>query len=127
SMRALGNAALLQRPCVYAALCSCGWVRGMPGRDVERASRIDRPHPHTERHTTPFPAEALKSANFEVLDHRVGEQRLGDLLHLLQGGLVGLPFELHLEPLALPDGDDALEAQLRQLPGDRLPLRIEDL
>ena len=61
-----------------------------------------------------------------VLDDRVGEQRLGDLPHLGEGGLVGL-VDLELEPLALADVDDAVEAEPRQRPVHGLALGVEDL
>ena len=78
--------------------------------------------------TTPiFTRPAPPTWTGEVLDHRVGEQRLGhlpDLLEHLVGDLTG---ELELEPLALADVGHPGEAEPRQRAEDGLALGVEDL
>src|SRR5262249_9188595 len=60
----------------------------------------------------------------EVLDHRVGEQPVGDLASLIKVGRTG---ELDLDPLADPHRSDVRHPQAGQSVGDRLSLRVENL
>ena len=65
--------------------------------------------------------------DLEVLDHRVGEQRLGHLRDLGEQVVGDLAVDLELEPLALTDVGHALEAQAGQGSEHGLALRVEDL
>ena len=67
---------------------------------------------------------AVLDPDREVLDHRVGEQLVGDLPGAVEVGLAG---ELDLDPPTDADGGDVGDAEPRQRVGDRLALRIEDL
>ena len=58
--------------------------------------------------------------DLEVLDQRVGEQLLAELGEPL--GVLGLELDHAPDPHVL----DALEAERRQRPLDRLALRVED-
>ncbi|MEN3362073.1 MAG: alpha,6-mannosyltransferase [Mycobacteriales bacterium] len=60
----------------------------------------------------------------EVLDHRVGEQPLGQLG---DPRVVERPVDLQLEVLALADAAHPAVPHPTQCPEDRLPLRVEDL
>ena len=63
----------------------------------------------------------------EVLDHRVGQQRLGHLVDLGEPLVGELAVDLELEPLALADVGHAVEAEPGQRAEDGLALRVEDL
>ena len=65
--------------------------------------------------------------DLEVLDHRVGEQRLGHLGDLGEQLVGDLAVDLELEPLALADVGHALEAQAGQGAEHGLALGVEDL
>src|SRR3954463_10708458 len=76
----------------------------------------------------PYPsAPTLGQPNGVVLDDRVGEQRLGHLLGLLERGLLVARLELELDVLADPQRGGGREAEARQRVRDRLPLRVQDL
>src|SRR5690242_101263 len=62
------------------------------------------------------PADALAAGSLrgmegEFLDHGIGEQLAGKFLDRRQGGAVGRPVELKLEPLPLADTPDVAEAE----------------
>src|SRR5581483_2256827 len=59
-----------------------------------------------------------------VLDHRIGEQRVGELG---DRGVIDTVVHLQFEVLALADVSDAVHAEPAQRSDDRLPLRVEDL
>ena len=81
--------------------------------------------------TTPtFTASSTRvvlDVDLEVLDHRVGEQRLGHLGDLGEQVVGDLAVDLELEPLALADVGHPCEAQAGQGAEHRLALRVEDL
>jgi hypothetical protein len=68
----------------------------------------------------------LFHAHDEVLDHRVGQEGLGQLLDLGER-VVGDLGDLQLEPLALTDLGDPGEPEPRQGAENGLPLRVENL
>jgi hypothetical protein len=71
--------------------------------------------------------EVVLDVHLEVLDDRVGEQRLGHLADLGEYLLGDLAVEGELESLALTDVAHALEPQARQRTEHGLALRVEDL
>jgi hypothetical protein len=73
--------------------------------------------------TTPIRIDAL-DADLEVLDHRVGEQLVGDLTGPVK---VGLPSEIDLDPTADADRRDIGDAEPGQRIRHRLTLRVQDL
>lgn len=91
--------------------------RVRPAMPVLRATSADFGRPHGR----------LKGTHDKVLDDRIRQQRFRDLSYAFQCRLVGGAVEFELEPLALPYSADAVEPHLRQLPGDRLALGIQDL
>ena len=66
------------------------------------------------------PITRSSELHLEVLDQRVGEQLLAEVVELAR--VVGL----QLDQPPDPDVVHALEAERRQRPLDRLPLRVED-
>src|SRR4051812_13190923 len=74
--------------------------------------------------TTPIrTGQTYSAVDREVLDHRVGEQRVGEAVQRLVVDRVG---DLQLEVLALPHVGDARDAEATQRAHDGLPLRVED-
>src|ERR1700744_2503862 len=60
----------------------------------------------------------------EVLDHRVGQQGIGNRLQRL---VIDAAIDFELEVLALPDAVDPLDSQAAERAQDRLTLGVEDL
>ena len=96
--------------------------------DADRALRVDVVERAGEGDDADLHAVLAPSTrDGEVLDHRVGEQRLGHLPDLLEHLVGDLPGQLELEPLALADVGHAGEAEPRQGAEHRLALGVEDL
>lgn len=104
---------------------------GVPGPDRRAAARsraTEFPWSATvggllAAHTRAQPAGSGRPDD-EVLDHRVGQQPLGDLG---DPGFVQRPVDLQLEMLALPDAPHPVVPHPTQRAEDRLALRVEDL
>ena len=77
---------------------------------VERAGKV-----------TSDPDRRSRDVTLEVLDHRVGQQPLHDLVQLREPVLGELALDLELEPLALADVADTMEAEPGSAPCTALP------
>ena len=95
--------------------------------DADRALRVDVVERAGEGDDADLHASLLAPMTCEVLDHRVGEQRLGHLPDLLEHVVGDLTGQLELEPLPLADVGHAGEAEPRQGAEDGLALGVEDL
>ena len=92
---------------------------------VQRAREGDHTDPHGHASSaTARPRGHFDQVDGEVLDHRVGEQLVGDLAGGVEVRLAG---ELDLDAPADAYGGDVGDAEPRQRVRDRLALRIQDL